>query len=461
MSLHRVMRSAPVTVSLAVITALALIFVSELSYNRSIAAMRNLDSVVATRLQVQQILRLMLDAETGQRGYLLTGNTDYLKPYVAATRQLGSTLSELGEHYKDQPQSLAEFTQLAQLIAQKLSEMETVVRLRQEGREAAWRSVLETDIGREQMALIRHAADTLVVRDTDRIEHEHRQVSRTLLIARVGIAAMTTVSVLALLMYLRQGATLEQERAQRQASLQRERDSLEQQVRHRTQALTQLAQHLQTAREDERSRLARELHDELGALLTAAKLDVARLQSRLPGLSAEASERIVHLNSTLNSGIALKRRIIEDLRPSSLSNLGLVAALEILTQEYATRSGQRVRTSLEPVPLSPSGELTVYRLVQEALTNIAKYAQAGTVDVTLRGEGDRVEIAVQDDGRGFRSEGVDASAHGLLGMRYRVEAEGGEMHIDSRPARGTRLSAWLPKARAVAKSDAGPMGEAA
>ena len=88
------------------------------------------------------------------------------------------------------------------------------------------------------------------------------------------------------------------------------------------------AQHLQTIREDERSRLARELHDELGALLTAAKLDVARLKSRLGGTaSADAAERLAHLNEALNGGIALKRRIIEDLRPSSLSNLGLVAAL--------------------------------------------------------------------------------------------------------------------------------------
>ena len=107
--------------------------------------------------------------------------------------------------------------------------------------------------------------------------------------------------------------------------------------------LKELAQHLQTIREDERSHLARELHDELGALLTAAKLDVARLKSRLASTgTADAAERLAHLNETLNGGIALKRRIIEDLRPSSLSNLGLVAALEIQLREFAARSEIKV-----------------------------------------------------------------------------------------------------------------------
>ena len=139
-----------------------------------------------------------------------------------------------------------------------------------------------------------------------------------------------------------------------------ERDRLEGEVAARTAQLKELAQHLQTMREDERSRLARELHDELGALLTAAKLDVARLKSRL-GASAtpDAAERLAHLNETLNGGIALKRRIIEDLRPSSLSNLGLVAALEILLREFAARSEIAVdRQSRAGRASSPAAQLT-------------------------------------------------------------------------------------------------------
>jgi len=107
-------------------------------------------------------------------------------------------------------------------------------------------------------------------------------------------------------------------------------------VRDRTTSLANLATYLQQVREDERGHLARELHDELGSLLTAAKLDVARLKSRLGDQAPEALQRLQHLTETLNRGIALKRRIVEDLRPSSLSNLGLLPSLEILTREFSS-----------------------------------------------------------------------------------------------------------------------------
>jgi signal transduction histidine kinase len=259
------------------------------------------------------------------------------------------------------------------------------------------------------------------------------------------VNAMTALSVLAFFMYLRQSNTLEKERVHKKEALQAERDLLEVQVTARTAQLTELAQHLQTAREDERSRLARDLHDELGALLTAAKLDVARLKSRITIHTPDITERLVHLNATLNEGIALKRRIIEDLRPSSLSNLGLLAALEILGREFAERSGVQVVSDLAPVSLKPSGELTVYRLVQEALTNVAKYAQARQVVVTLKARGALAEVDVHDNGTGFDTRIAKPSSHGLLGMRYRVEAEGGRMAIQSTPGAGTRIQATLPQ----------------
>src|SRR5207237_7291618 len=170
-----------------------------------------------------------------------------------------------------------------------------------------------------------------------------------------------------------------------QEVLQAERDLLERQVRERTGSLAELATHLQNVREEERGHLARELHDELGALLTAAKLDVARLKSRLgPQPAPEIMQRLQHLTESLNSGIALKRRIIEDLRPSSLSNLGLTASLEILAREFSERSGIDVTTGLEPVALDGGRQLTVYRLLPESLTNVGKYAEARQVEISLR-----------------------------------------------------------------------------
>jgi signal transduction histidine kinase len=187
------------------------------------------------------------------------------------------------------------------------------------------------------------------------------------------------------------------------------------------------------------------LHDELGALLTAAKLDVARLKSRLGADSPEAQQRLQHLTETLNSGIALKRRIIEDLRPSSLSNLGLVASLEILAREFAERSGLSITTDFEAVSLDEQTQLTVYRLVQESLTNIGKYAEAGQVEIILQNFESHATIAIRDDGKGFDPAQSRQSTHGLAGMRHRVEAAGGRLTVASSEGRGTQISAVLPK----------------
>ena len=216
-------------------------------------------------------------------------------------------------------------------------------------------------------------------------------------------------------------------------------------MRDRTASLGKLATHLQQVREEERGHLARELHDELGALLTAAKLDVARLKSRVDIEVPEIAERLNHLVETLNSVISLKRRIIEDLRPSSLSNLGLTASLEILTRDFADRSKIAVDASLETVNLSDSAQLTVYRLVQESLTNIGKYANAQRVLITVHNYPGHVSVQVRDDGAGFNALNISPTAHGLAGMHHRVEAAGGRLSVTSTPGEGTLVSATLPQ----------------
>jgi signal transduction histidine kinase len=431
---HRFKRSA-FTFPLAVVTALTLMGISETAYRTSVEALDRLGAMGVARTNNMVLLRQVLDAENGQRGYLITGRPEYLKPYRSSMASIGETLRTLGEYYAHEPDRVADFTVLATLVSRKVSEMDTTVQLRADGRDEAWRAVIETDIGREQMESIRLASERLVTRESTLIADRREEVYQTLLLSRLGVSAMTALSVLAFFMYLRQSNTLEKERVHKKEALQAERDLLEVQVTARTAQLTELAQHLQTAREDERSRLARDLHDELGALL----------KSRITIHTPDITERLVHLNETLNEGIALKRRIIEDLRPSSLSNLGLLAALEILGREFAERSGVKVVSELAPVSLKPSGELTVYRLVQEALTNVAKYAQARQVVVTLRPRGALAEVDVHDNGNGFDTQVARPSTHGLLGMRYRVEAEGGRMSIQSTPGTGTRIQATLPQ----------------
>ncbi|WP_240980031.1 CHASE3 domain-containing protein [Ramlibacter agri] len=434
---------------LAVLAALVLIGINETGYVASSEALERIDEYTQTRNAVNHLLQQVLDAETGSRGYLLTGDPRYLEPYNAAVAEISHDLDNLRMKYDPGSADAATLALLTRNVQRKAAEMDMSVRMRKQGNEDAWKFVLLTDVGREHMDAIREQAGKLIQTATAGMVSSQRQVEKTLRLARIGIGLVTAAALLAFYLYLRQSTKLKLAGEQQQAALQAERDLLETQVRERTASLAQLATHLQQVREEERGHLARELHDELGALLTAAKLDVARLKSKLSPPAPEVSQRLQHLTETLNSGIALKRRIIEDLRPSSLANLGLTAALEILAREFSERSGIEVASSLEPVELDEPSQLTVYRLVQESLTNVGKYAEARQVDVSVRSYSNHVEVEIQDDGKGFDAREVRPTTHGIAGMRHRVEAAGGRFTVNSGPGRGTRITAVLPKAAAA------------
>ncbi len=436
-----------ISLPLAVLAAFTLIAVNEAGYDRSTRASENIAAAQQTRSGINKLLQYVLDAETGQRGYLLTGDPRYLEPYDVATGDINQVLSDLRQLYsadKD-PARLADFVVLSGHVSRKLGEMDVSVRLRKQGNDDAWKFVLTTDVGKEQMDAIRLQTSKLLAASTQDMEDSQLEVTRSLQLSRIGIAGIALAGLLAFYMYLRQTRALARAGLREQESLKRERDMLELQVRERTASLAELATHLQIAREDERGHLARELHDELGALLTAAKLDVARLKSRMAPDAPELAQRLQHLTETLNSVIALKRRIIEDLRPSSLTHLGLVSSLEILAREFSERSGIDIITDMEAVELDESRQLTVYRLVQESLTNVGKYAQAKRVDISLHNFDSHVSLEVKDDGQGFDVTHNRPSTHGLAGMRHRVEAAGGRLSVNSAPGKGARITAMLPK----------------
>lgn len=434
-----------ISLPLAVLAAAFLIFINEASFRKSTEAAASIEEAQLTRGAINKLLQHMLDAETGQRGYLLTGDARYLEPYNAALADIDDNLNALRQLFTPYREQLAEFGLMSRHVSRKLAEMDLSVRMRKEGNEDAWKFVLTTDVGKEHMEAIRAQSAKLAASSVSKMEQGQDQIRRTLQLSRIGVATMALAGLLAFYMYLLQTKALLASGRREQESLQRERDFLEVQVRDRTANLAELATHLQNVREDERGHLARELHDELGALLTAAKLDVARLKSRLAGNLPEAAERLTHLTNTLNSGIALKRRIVEDLRPSSLSHLGLVASLEILAREFEERSGLSITTDLEAVELGGSAQLTVYRLVQESLTNMGKYAEAKQAEISLHNFDSYITVEVKDNGKGFKVGSVSAGSHGLAGMRHRVEAAGGRLTVTSTEGEGTKISAVLPK----------------
>lgn len=434
-----------ISLPIAVLAAAILIFINETGFHESRNAAADIMESQQTRASINKLLQQVLDAETGQRGYLLTGDERYLEPYTAAVAEIDQNLDGLRKLVTPYPDQLTDFVTLSRHAARKMAEMDLSVRMRKEGNADAWKFVLTTDVGKEQMDAIRELAAKLSASSISKTELGQAQIQKTLQLSRIGIATMALAGLLAFYMYLLQTKALLESGVREKESLQRERDQLDLQVRERTANLAKLATHLQNVREDERGHLARELHDELGAMLTAAKLDVARLKSRLAGSQPEATERLVHLTTTLNSVIAMTRRIVEDLQPSSLSQLGLLPSLEILAREFEERSGLSVTTDLESVELGGSAQLTIYRLVQESLTNMTKYAEAREAHISLHNFDRYITVEVKDNGKGFKVDDVGPGSHGIAGMRHRVEAAGGRLTVASVEGSGTRISAVLPR----------------
>jgi signal transduction histidine kinase len=442
-----IVKRNPFVLPMAVVAGLAIFFISEGSYWQSLDTIHDLRGIASARQNLSNLERALADAETGQRGYLLTGRSDYLQPYQDGRRASQEALVLLDRHFKDDPAASALLAELRLLSQAKLGELEETVRLTKADQKAAAIQLVLSGAGKQNMDRVRVLIGQLMSEQTALRQSTNQALDRTLLLSRYGVAALSAVLMLALVLYLRKSDALANAQAAQKADLQSANDKLEAEVAQRTTQLTDLTRHLLTAREDERHRLARNLHDDLGSLLTAAKLDAARIRSRLGDAAPEAQARLADLVDKLNSSIALGRSIIEDLRPSTLGHFGLAATLGILGAEFSQRAGIPVHSHFEPVRLKPSVELVIYRVVQEAMTNLTKYAHAQQVWINLApstANPDQVTISVRDDGVGFDAHASSRSAFGLLGMRFRVEAEGGSLLVRSGPGQGTQIEVSLP-----------------
>ena len=218
-----------------------------------------------------------------------------------------------------------------------------------------------------------------------------------------------------------------------------------------TAALRSLSGRLERAREEERSRLARELHDELGQVLTSTKLDLMWMCDRVrqPGARPSLSfvNKLQSLAGLVELAIAAVQRITTDLKPAVLDHLGLEAALEWEATKFHARTGIRCRVESPPgrLAIDPVRATALFRIAQESLTNVARHAHAGAVRLSLGKRRDRVVLEVQDNGRGIGERELNSPhSAGLLGMSERARLLGGGVRIVARPGRGTRVIASIP-----------------
>ena len=233
-----------------------------------------------------------------------------------------------------------------------------------------------------------------------------------------------------------------------------ERSRESQELERSRRELRRLSANLVEAREEERRRIARELHDELGQRLTALKMELCSLASQKKPVAPE--ERVSAMIEMVDETVASVRRIATDLRPLMLDDLGLNAAIEWLAGGWARRMGIKVRLRLDNAdpPVREAVAIALYRMVQEALTNIARHAQASEVQIEIRRQANELVLTVQDNGVGFAEPKMyQEGSHGLMGIRERAYMLGGHLEIGNSAAGGGRIAVRLPLAPTTASKE--------
>jgi signal transduction histidine kinase len=398
---------------------------------------------------IEHIYRKVVDAETGQRGYLLTEDATYLRPYADARIELPKDLDTLGALTQDNPVQVAQMVTVRNLLDTRLAQLEVSLALKRDRGDEAVRDFLTSHKGLVTMNALRLALDGMAAEESKLYERRIEAFAENQNLVRRGFLLIVGLN---LFLVTLGGIFLTQEsrRRRRDAALAEERNvQLARAVAERTAELTGLSHYLQHLQEEEKSKLAREIHDEMGGTLAAAKIDLQLVSDKLPHDDQQRA-RLARVIAAIDDTIQVKRRIIEDLRPTLLDHLGIGAALKWQCGQFAKRTSVPCRVELqdEGLSLSPEYSIALYRIVQEALTNITKYAQAKKVAVSLKQVGDEWLLRIADDGVGIDlGKQHNPTAHGLVSMRERANALAGQFSIQGRAGRGTVVEVRVPVER--------------
>jgi signal transduction histidine kinase len=429
-------RSLPLYKTLLCFAVVAILVANGISLLRNLDGMKAANSLQDQTAKVtdelQHLNLLVTDAESNLRGYFLSGSPSYLGTVQGAPARIDTQLRKLSALLADNPSQQKNLAQLRLLVERQLRMMNEALTIYRDGGLQEILTITgaptegDTDEIRLQVVIMLGEQNELLNARSAAFYDQYRHA----VILGLGINA-AAIAVLLLFYQLVQRSFAARARAEQ--ALQLVNEQLESLVARRTEQLSVLSRHLIHVSEEEKSRLARELHDEMGANLTAIGMDLASVGEQLRGSRPELAAMLARARATLVDTVQLKRRIVEDLRPSLLDNLGLGAALQSYCEDYGrvTKLDCDVLIDGDVDSAGPMQAIALFRIVQESLNNIAKYAQARSVIVHLAREGEALSLEVTDDGIGIGPDAITRSkSHGLLGMRERALLLGGKLDID-------------------------------
>ena len=435
---------------------IGLFFLAAAGQSRLNAANERVHDSQLRQQALSEFIALISDAESGQRGYLLTGESSYLQPYTEAVTKVEAALDRVHQAYGGKDDS-REFQELRILTGKKLGELEDTLALFKRRGTAPAMSLVRTDAGKRTMDDIARIIANLRLTEARELGAATAQWQAEYQMSRwvSAVGVVLNIGLVLLASHLVFGDM--RRRARLATDLRDQKQELERQVEERTRELTALSTHLQGVSEEEKSALSRELHDELGGLLVAARMDLSWLQQRLPTTDPNIEQRFKRIHESLSAGVDLKRRVVEELRPTLLDNMGLFTALRWQFKETCRRAGLKCTESIpdsEP-KFNPDAAIGVFRIAQEALTNILKHAEAKSADLVIGIESDVFVLRVSDDGKGIPPDRLQTiTSHGLASMRHRINALGGSWEVRSPGSGGTIMTAQIPLTRMLSAEPA-------
>jgi len=432
----------------------ALFFVTGEGQARLQEAGERLQKSAAREHSIDELQSSLSRSVGAQRTYLLTGDSRYVETYNRVVAEVEPRLANLSEAYSGSDASLGSVRDLQVLIGKRLADLSMIMTIQKTQGVAAAVALVKTSVGSDTGAIISDNLDRL--RDREGVEHREAaahwesSLALTRWITLLGtIINMLLVAVATRLVYLDI-----RRRAGLNAELRDQKLKLEHEVGERTRELVELSTHLQNVSEREKASLARELHDELGGLLVGARMDISWAEQHMTKDDPDLKLRLNRVQQNLAAGVDLKRRIIEELRPTLLDNVGLFAALRWQMKETCAGAGLKCSESYpdEEPRFKSEASIALFRIAQEAFSNILKHSRAKAADISLDMDEETLLLRIADDGIGMPAEQFTAiGSHGLASMRHRVRALGGRMDVRKPASGGTMLIVQIPIANAVAQ----------
>jgi signal transduction histidine kinase len=430
----------------------ALFFLTGAGQARLQEAGERLQRSAAREHVIDQLQNSLSRSVGAQRSYLLTADQRYLDVYDATVVDVEPGLERLLQAYAASDPALANVRALQVLIGKRLADLAMIVAIDKSQGSAAAIALVKTNLGADTGDAINdvfarlRAAESLE-HDAAR-EHWSSSVMQSRWITTAGtVFNMILVGIAARLVYLDM-----RRRAHLTAELRNHTVQLEREVLDRTRELVELSTHLQSVAEREKASLARELHDELGGLLVGARMDISWAEQHLAKNDPDMKLRLQRVQQNLSAGVDLKRRIIEELRPTLLDNVGLFAAIRWQLKETCAGAGLKCTQSYPEVEprFTSEASIALFRIAQEAFTNILKHSGAKSMDLTLQLDGQWILMRISDDGKGIPDSQLTAiGSHGLASMRHRVRALGGQLDVRIPAAGGTTLLVRIPAGQAL------------